>query len=229
MREFNALEGYPEPRQPRVVGPGLRTIRHRIIATARGKELYDGDRHSGYGGFSYDGRWLPIAKNMCREYGLGDGSAVLQIACEKGFLLHDFLQVHPAMTVRGTDLSEYAIANAMPTVKPFITRAPFTALPFADREFDFVVAIGVVYALNLTDSIQSLREIQRVGKGKSFITLASYTTEEDLRLFSYWTLLGTIVLREDEWIEVMMHAGYTGDYKFTNAQTLKLVPEGPRS
>ncbi len=224
MRRFNALEGYPEPKQPRVVGPNLRAIRHRIIATYRDKEFYDGDRNCGYGGYAYDGRWLPIARNMCREYGLGDGAAVLQVACEKGFLLHDFLQLQPTMKVRGTDLSDYAIANAMTSVKPFIQKAPFTSLPFQDKEFDFVVAIGVVYFLNLTDAIQSLKEIQRVGKGKSFVTLASYITEEDFRLFSYWTLLGTTILRPEEWVGVLDHVGYTGDYTFTNAQTLKLAP-----
>ena len=225
MRQFNALQGYPEPKQPRFVGPCLRTIRHRIIATYREKEFYDGDRNTGYGGYSYDGRWLPIARSMCCEYGLGDAAAVLHIACEKGFLLHDFLQHQPAMKVRGTDISEYAIDNAMPSVKPFIQKAPFTSLPFQDKEFDFVIAIGVVYSLNLTGAIQVLKEIQRVGKGKSFVTLASYVTEEDLRLFRYWTLLGTTILREDEWVEVLNHTGYTGDYTFTNARTLKLVPE----
>ena len=228
LREFNALAGYPEPKEPRVVGPGVRTIQHRITATYRGREFYDGDRSCGYGGFSYDGRWLPIARNMCREYGLGGSSAVLQIGCEKGFLLHDFRQVHATMKVRGTDLSAYAVASAMPSVKREICQAPATALPFADGEFDFVIGIGVVYALNLADAIQSLKEIQRVGKGKSFITLASYTTEEDLRLFRSWTLLGTTILREEEWVEVMNHANYAGDYTFTNARTLRLVSEKPR-
>lgn len=223
MRQFNALAGYPEPKQPRIVGPGLRTIRQRIIASYRGKEYYDGDRNCGYGGFYYDGRWLSIAKNMCKEYELGDDSAILQIGCEKGFLLHDFLLLNPKMKVRGTDISDYAIANAMPSVKPFIQKASFTALPFADEEFDFVIGISVVYTMNLANAIRCLKEIQRVGRGKSFVTIASYSTEEDFWLFRYWTVLGTIVLREDEWIEVLNHAGYTGDYKFTNAQTLKLV------
>lgn len=98
-------------------------------------------------------------------------------------------------------------------------------MPFAEREFDFVIGIGVVYSLNLTDAIQCLKEIQRVGRGKRFVTLASYATEEDSRLFSYWTLLGTTILREKEWIEVLDHIGYTGDCTFTSARTLKLVPE----
>ena len=81
MREFDALSGYPEPKHPRIVSPNLRTIQHRIVAGYRGKEFYDGDRNFGYGGFNYDGRWLPIAKNMCKEYGLTNQSSVLQIGC----------------------------------------------------------------------------------------------------------------------------------------------------
>ncbi len=160
---------------------------------------------------------------MSRKYGLTEHSSVLQIGCEKGFLLHDFHQLYPNLKIRGTDISSYAIKNAMPLVKPFITKAPFTKLPFKDQEFDFVMAIGVVYTLNLADAIKCLKEIQRVGKGKSFITLAAYRTEEELKLFRWWTVLGTTVLHEDEWVEVLKHAGYTGDYKFQTARSLKLV------
>lgn len=225
MREFNALEGYPEPKQARLASKGLRTIHHRIVASYRGEKFYDGDRNYGYGGFRYDGRWLPIAKNMCREYRLNTQSAVLQIGCDKGFLLNDFLQMHAEMKVRGTEISDYPIVQAMDSVKPYIQKAPFTQLPFNDGEFDFVIALGAVYTLNLGDAIQCLKEIQRVSKGKSFITLGSYTNEENFKLFRYWTLLGATVLLEGEWVEVLKHVGYTGDYKFTGAKSLHLVGE----
>ncbi len=222
MREFNALVGYPEPKQPRFVGPDLRTIRNRITASYRGQEFYDGDRNNGYGGFTYDGRWVPIAKFIVREYGLTERSAVLQINSEKGFLLHDLQQLVPGITIRGVEVSEYAIAHAMPSVRPWIQQAPFTPLPFSDHKFDLVIAVGAVYALTLADALACLKEIQRVGKGKSFITLASYETEGDKRLFEWWTLLGSTLLRKEEWREVLRHAGYTGDYHFTNAEKLKL-------
>ena len=225
MREFNALAGYPAPAAPRVVGPEIRTIRHRLIAAARGKEFYDGDRRNGYGGFRYDGRWIPIARTMMTEYDLTAASSVLQINCEKGFLLHDLRQVVPGITVQGTEISDYAIETAMISVRPWIRKVPFTALPFPDRAFDVVIAIGAVYTLNLPDVVTCLKEIQRVGKGRSFITLASYETEEDRRLFEWWSLLGTTVLRPAEWVEVLQHAGYTGDYTFMNARVLKLTPQ----
>lgn len=223
MREFNPIIEYPEPKEPRYVGPHIRTIRNRILASYRGREYYDGDRNNGYGGFKYDGRWVSVGKNMYKEYGLKENSAVLQVGCEKGFLLHDFHELYPKMKVRGTEISDYAIQNSMPSVKRFIIKAPFTQLPFENREFDLVIAIGVVYTLTLGDAIACLREMQRVGKGKSFITLGAYRNDEEFRLFRYWTLLGSTVLHVDEWVEVLKEAGFTGDYHFTTAKTLNLV------
>ena len=113
----------------------------------------------------------------------------------------------------------------MESVKSNIEKAPFTKLPFDENEFDLVLALGAVYTLNLGDAIQCLKEIQRVSKGKSFITLGSYTNEESFKLFRNWTLLGTTILHEKEWVEVLKHVGYTGDYKFTGAKSLHLISE----
>ena len=223
MREFDALSGYPEPKEPRHVHPSLRTIHNRIIASYRDREFYDGNRNNGYGGFKNDGRWAPIAQNMLQMYSLNDRSSILQIGCDKGFLLHEFLQICPDINIRGTEISDYAIDFALPSVKPFIHKAPFMELPFANGEFDFIIAIGAVYSLNLPDAIKCLKEIQRVGKGKSFITLGAYDTEKDLRCFRYWTLLGCTVLSKTDWVEVLNHVGYTGDYKFNTAQSLNLI------
>ena len=57
----------------------------------------------------------------------------------------------------------------------------------------------------------------------SFITLASYSTDEDYWLFKDWTVIGTTILRKEEWLEVLKYSGYTGDYFFTNAKTLNLI------
>ena len=84
------------------------------------------------------------------------------------------------------------------------------------------MALGVVYTHNLSDVISCLKEIQRVSKGKSFITLASYKSKKDYWMFKQWTLLGTTILLENEWIKVLKHVNYTGDYFFTNANALNL-------
>lgn len=225
MREFNALRVYPQPENPRYVGKNIRTINNRIIASYRDEEYYDGDRNNGYGGFYYDGRWKKIVVTMCEDYVLDENSTILQIGCEKGFLLHDFKEKFPHMKVQGYEMSKYAIDNAMPSVKDMITHGRYDKLPYADNEFDFVIAIGVIYTLTLADALSCLKEIQRVGKGKSFITLGSYRHDEGQKLFDMWTVLGTTILHVDEWVEVLKEAGYTGDYLFTTSEYLNLVEE----
>ncbi len=223
MREFNVLGSYPQPKTPRFVGPNIRTIKNRIIAAYRDEGYYDSERNNGYGGFKYDGRWKAVVDNMCKEYGLTEKSAALNLGCEKGFIMHDFHEKFPNLKIRGADVSAYAIDKAMPSIKQHITHLDtFAKLPYADNEFDFVTAIGVIYTLTLYDAIRCLKEIQRVGKGKSFITLGAYRNEEELKLFRYWTVLAATVLHVDEWVEVLKHAGYTGDYTFSTAQTLHL-------
>jgi len=223
MREFNALRDYPEPVNPRYVGPNIRTIKNRIEASYRDHRYYDGDRNSGYGGFKYDGRWKKIMDSIARDYGLADNSALLQIGCEKGFLLHDFHEKFPAMKIRGIEVSDYAIANSMPSIKRYIVNSQFSKLPFNDHEFDFVIAIGVVYTLTLRDAITCLKEIQRVGKGKSFVTLGAYKDERGERMFRDWSVLGCTILHVDDWVEVLKEAGYTGDYYFKTAENLNLT------
>jgi SAM-dependent methyltransferase len=223
MREFNLLGDYPQPDRPRVVARDLRTIHHRLVALRRDEDFFDGDRDYGYGGFRYDGRWVPIAERMCQEYGLDSDSSVLQINCEKGFLLHDLQQACDGLDVVGTETSTYAIDAALDSVKGKIQLSPPDVLPFPERHFDCVIALGVVYTQTLEGAVKVLSEIQRVGKGASFITLASYETEEEFFLFRDWTLLGAQILKKEEWREVLEHADYVGDYYFTSAESLNLV------
>lgn len=222
MREFDAFHGYPEPKEPRIVGPHLRTIENRIAASERGRDFYDGDRANGYGGMLNDGRWDAVAKNIMADYGLGY-SRILQMNAHKGFLARALFNCGARVTSQ--EVSEYAAANS----ETRHTVCPFTALPYADGEFDMVIAASCVYSHNLQDAIKCLREIERVKapNGQSWITLAAYEDEQDiegLMLLRYWFLLGTTILTKSDWIKVMQHAGYTGDYRFDTAKSLNLIP-----
>ena len=212
MREFDALRSYPQSEKK----VGTRTIYNRIIASYRGREFFDGGRNFGYGGLKYDGRWQPVAKDMIGDYGLSSSSPVLQLNCEKGFLLHELNKLGVTNVV-GVEPSKYARRHAMDSVM----RHYVPKMGFETGQFDLVIAIGVVYTLSLPDAINCLREIERIGHN-GFITLASYETEQDLSLFRQWSLLGTTILKKQEWLEVMAHAGYTGDYWFVNAESLKI-------
>ena len=171
MREFDILTGYPSPEKPRLVGRNLRSIRNRIIASYRDRDFFDGDRSNGYGGFLYDGRWKKIANTIVEEYQLQEGSKVLQIGCEKGFLLSDLLEINQKFNVVGLENSKYALNSSLENIRPFIRYGDYKKLEFESNYFDFVIAIAPVYTLNLAGAIALLKEIQRVSKRNSFITL----------------------------------------------------------
>jgi ubiquinone/menaquinone biosynthesis C-methylase UbiE len=221
MKEFDLLSSYPSLNK-RYVSKNTRKIENRIVASYRGKEFYDGKRNDGYGGFKYDGRWQNIAKRIFEHYKLKDDAKILQIGSDKGFLLNDLKNFKPKCTVAGVEISEYAIKKTLKKVKRYVKNSYFFDLPYNDNYFDFVIAIGPVYSLNLPDAIKCLKEIKRVGKGKSFITLGAYNTEREFKLFRYWTLLGSSILDKKEWIKVLRHCKYTGDYKFNTAASLNL-------
>ena len=218
MAEFDI--GYFSSTTERVVGP--RQFRHRLLAWELGKDLYDGARETGYGGFRYDGRWAKLLPAVIDRYGLTSASAVLDVGCKKGFFMHDLRQALPGITIRGVENHVYPVEQAMASVRELISVAGFDRLPFGDSQFDFVFAFSSLYMMNLGGVMGALREIQRVGKGRSFITCGAYRSEEERELFSRWTLLGTTILHVDEWMELFDYVGYTGDYYFTTAASLNL-------
>ena len=223
MRKFNLLKDYPTPDSPRVVSVDSRTIENRIIASYKDKEFYDGDRNNGFGGFYYDGRWNVVAQKIIKEYELKDEAKILQMGSDKGFLLRDIKEINKTFEVYGLEYSKYAINNSENIVKSKIIYSENFMTDFNDSYFNFVIALGVVYTQNIKGAISIIKEIERLSNGKSFITLASYQTKIDFDLFKDWTLLGTLILKEEEWENILKHCGYTGDYYFTNAQSLNLI------
>ncbi|MBT3237401.1 MAG: class I SAM-dependent methyltransferase [Rhodospirillaceae bacterium] len=199
-----------------------RKIANRIVAWELGQEYYDGARENGYGGFSYDGRWKTLIPKIIDRYDLTSDSAVLDLGSKKGFFVKDMKECLPGVTVRGIESHPYPIETGLDEVRPDIVMAPYTELPFPDDSFDFVLGFSTVYMLNIGDVIKCLKEIQRVGRGKSYITVAGYRTAEERDLFMSWTLIGSTVLHEDDWLELFDTVGYTGDHFFTGARSLNL-------
>lgn len=205
MREWNSLRSYPQP-EYRLVGE--RTISDRIIASCRGVDFFDGPRSSGYGGLHHGSHWDLVAEDIIQDY---KPKRVIELECEKGFLL-DALK-KKGIEVLGVESSSYARSRCIVPVVP---------QPPQDVTFDLAIARGVVYCQNLREAMNVIRYLERIAH-KAFIILAAYETEEDLRLLRHWTLLGTTILRTYEWREVLKHCGYTGDYWFTTARSLRLT------
>jgi ubiquinone/menaquinone biosynthesis C-methylase UbiE len=98
-------------------------------------------------------------------------------------------------------------------------------MPFRDSYFDLVISFGNTYTLNLSDAVLHLKELNRVTKKHSLISLATYYTEKDFWLMRKWSLLGNLILKEEEWKEVLDFANYSGDFFYVSAKTLGLSDE----
>lgn len=211
--EVDLLKNYPKTKRDVTARGALKTEEDRKIARGFGKEFFDGDRKTGYGGFSYHPRfWQPVIPTIQEHFGLNSQSKVLDVGCAKGFMLHDMREIIPGIDVFGVDISEYAIENAHPSIKPFVQVADCRSLPFPDKSFDLVISINTIHNLEGKDLEVALKEIQRVSRKHSFLTVDAYRNEEEKELMYAWNLTAKTILHVDEWKVLFDKIGYTGDY-----------------
>src|SRR5207253_2855014 len=102
-----------------------------------------------YGGYNYDGRWKPIVKRFSEHYDLTTSSKILDVGSGKGFMLHDFREALPGVTVAGIDISTYGVEHTLEDVKPFVQVGNATDLPYPDKSFDLVISINTIHNLKL--------------------------------------------------------------------------------
>jgi protein-L-isoaspartate(D-aspartate) O-methyltransferase len=135
---------------------------------------------------------------------------VLDVGCAKGFLVYEFKKL--GMEAAGIDISEYAVANAMDEVKPFVQVGSAVSLPFPDKSFDLVVSINTVHNLLIGDLFTALQEIERVSRGGKYLIVDGYRTEQEKVNLLYWQLTCECFFRPEEWQWIFDKAGYTGDF-----------------
>lgn len=185
------------------------------IAKQFGKDYWDGARHHGYGGYSYDGRWRPIAERMAAHYDMKAGDRLLDVGCGKAYLLYELTQVVPGLKVTGVDISEYGLANAKPEVRDNLQLANANDLPFEDGAFDIAISLATYHNLYVFDALAALKEIQRVCPGpRKYVMVESYRNESEKANLLYWQLTCESFFTPDEWLWCFSEAGYKGDYGF---------------
>jgi ubiquinone/menaquinone biosynthesis C-methylase UbiE len=184
------------------------------VAKRYGFEYWDGDRRYGYGGYTYDGRWEPVARKLIETYGLTDSSKVLDVGCGKAFLLYEIKKLLPGCEITGFDASEYAIAHAKPEIadRLHVARAE-EPYPCADKQFDLVISLTTLHNLRLFDLETALTEIGRVGK-QAYIVVESFRNDAELFNLECWALTCAAFFSESEWVWLYKRFGYTGDYEF---------------
>lgn len=180
-----------------------------------GFDYFDGPREYGYGGYRYDGRWVPVAHELVAHYRLLPGMRVLDVGCAKGFLVKDLMGACPGLDVWGLDISRYALDHAEPEAAGRLVRGDCASLPFAPAAFDLVIALDVIHNLDRAGVIQALREIERVGKGRAYLRVDSYRTPAEHEALLGWVLTARFHDGPEGWHRVFEEAGYRGDWTWT--------------
>lgn len=211
---INLLRGLPKAKK-RNVAKRSDGKNPEVIAASReyGELYFDGPREYGYGGYRYDGRWVPIAKDIVSHFGLKQGDRLLDVGCAKGFLVKDLVAI--GIDAYGIDVSKYALMNCEPEVVGRLQIGSCDDLPFPDGSFDAVVAINTIHNLDRAGCVRAIREIERLAPGKGFIQVDSYHTPEQKEIFESWVLTANFHDFPDGWLKVFDEAGYTGDWYWT--------------
>lgn len=213
MAEINLLDRYPKSKRPIDERGELIKEENREIARKFGVEYYDGERLTGYGGYNYHPRfWQETVKRFKEHYNLPETASILDVGCAKGFMLHDFKELMPEASITGLDISQYAMDHAMPSVRQYLQVGNAKKLPYPDKSFDLVICINTVHNLPLEECKEALREIERVSRGNSFVTMDAWRNDAERASLLKWNLTALTYMHVDEWKKLFNEIGYTGDY-----------------
>ena len=215
MAQVHLLAKLPKTRRNVCARVEAKTAERVAIASQFGEQYFDGPREVGYGGYRYDGRWIPVAKDIVRHFRLRPGDRVLDVGCAKGFLVKDLMGVCPGLEAFGLDVSEYALSRCEPEVVGRLQIGNAERLPFPDRSFSAVISINTLHNLERTALLRALKEIERLAPGRSFVQVDSYHTEAQRELFLRWVLTAKFHDYPAGWLKLFDEAGYTGDWDWT--------------
>ena len=211
--EINLLRNYPKSK--RNLDERVSEKSPEIIKIARefGKEFFDGDRKFGYGGLKYNPKyWTNVVKDFVDYYKIKPEAKILDVGCAKGYMLYDFKRQYPGLELHGVDISEYAIKNCHPEVKDNLQVGKAENLKFEDNYFDLVISINTVHNLELKDCAASIKEISRVSKANSFITVDAYNSDEEKERMFKWNLTAKTIMSINDWKDIFKNIGYNGDF-----------------
>ena len=215
MAELNLLARLPKAK--RNIEKRASTKDPAVIAISKqyGQMYFDGPRDYGYGGYRYDGRWIPVAEDIVRHFNLKAGDRVLDVGCGKGFLVKDLMKVCPGLEAFGLDISLYALMNCEREVIGRLHSGTAERLPFPDKSFNCVLSLNTVHNFPRSRAINVMQEIQRVSGGQAFVQVDSYHTPEQKEIFESWVLTAEFHDFPAGWVKLFQEAGYSGDYYWT--------------
>jgi len=217
-RQVDLLKTLPHVKRNLETREARRNVDTVRISKKFGEKYFDGPRAYGYGGYQYDGRWVPVAHDIIDHFDLKPGDKVLDIGCAKGFLVRDLRDALPGLTVFGLDISHYALVNSPADVKGRLCLGTADQLPFPDNAFTAALAVDSIHNLPRERAKTALTEIERVCDGRAFVRVDSYHNTEQKEVFEGWVLTAEFHDFPSGWLTLFSEAGYTGDYDWTIIQ-----------
>ena len=212
-KPIDLLRNYPKSKRNLSERAQEKTMEDRKIARKFGKEFFDGERRHGYGGFTYQSRfWENVIPDFVKFYNLKSDAKILDIGCAKGFMLYDFKKYNSTFQVHGIDISEYAVSEALEDVKDNLKVGCATKLPYDDSSFDLVISINTLHNLRDNELDDAFREVSRVSKRSSFITVDAYSSEEEKKAMNGWNLTAKTIWSVRDWESYFERVDYLGDY-----------------
>ena len=214
MAEINLLDRYPRTCRD-IASRAAAVPAQREVARRFGREYFDGDRGQGYGGYRYDGRWVPIAERLRDHYGLAAATACSTWAAPRAFSSTISVTWSRASGWRGST------SPPMPSSTPWRTSgASSCAAPPSGCRF---AAAPSTWSSRSTRSTTSgarrasrpSGEIERVGRRHRYVQVDSWLTEEQREKFERWQLTAATYSDPEGWRRLFQEAGYTGDYYWT--------------
>jgi ubiquinone/menaquinone biosynthesis C-methylase UbiE len=210
---------YPKSTNRNVISSNRNKVKTKIKKKLMkfGKEYFDGKRIHGYGGYYYNKKFFrKIVKEIIKYYKLSNGCKILDIGCAKGFMMYEFRQFLPNAEIWGLDISKYCKMKALSSEKKFIKVGSCHKLPFKDNYFDFIISISTIHNLAEKKISLSIKEIERVKKGKSFIRVKGYKNLKEKKFIDDWNLVAKSNLSIKKWNQIFKKSKYTGDFDFSN-------------
>ena len=215
MAEINLLARLPRTKRNIQKRQEAQTPENIAVARQYGEAYFDGSREVGYGGYRYDGRWIPVAEDIVKHFNLKPGDRVLDVGCAKGFLVKDLMKVCPGLEAFGLDISEYALMHCEPEVVGRLHLGSADKLPFPSNSFSAVISINTIHNFERAGAVHAVREVERLAPGRGFIQVDSYRTPEQRELFLSWVLTAKFHDDPDGWVRLFKESGYTGDWYWT--------------
>ena len=212
-KEIDLLKNYPKSKRDLSKRKSQKNKNVKKISRKFGKDFFDGDRKYGYGGYYYNPKfWKPVIPTFKKYWKLNKKTTLLDIGCGKGFMIYDIKKSIKGISCRGIDISSYAINNAIEEVKSDLVIGNAKKLPFPDKSFDIVISINTIHNLNKNDCSLTLKEIQRVSKKYSFITVDAFTNKYEKKRMFDWNLTAKTIMSVKDWKIFFKKNGYKGDY-----------------